>query len=100
MKILVLLALLGATVQALTIHEIALISEGIIFGALDQEGLGDLTTCLQDAGVIGEHVYAAVKDFEKELAKHGLSSKMDKAYEAELEGTGGKSLATEEKEHA
>jgi hypothetical protein len=40
------------------------------------------------------------KEFEQELAKHGLKSAMDKAYEAELEGAGGKSLAAEEKEHA
>src|ERR1041384_8047503 len=35
------------------------------------------------------------KQFAQELAKHGLTSQMDKAYEAELEGAGGKSLATE-----
>jgi oxalate decarboxylase/phosphoglucose isomerase-like protein (cupin superfamily) len=40
------------------------------------------------------------KQFAQELAKHGLTSQMDKAYAAELEGTGGKSLAAEEKEHA
>ena len=38
--------------------------------------------------------------FEGELAKHGLTTKMQAAYAAELEGTGGKSLAAEEKEHA
>ena len=36
----------------------------------------------------------------KELAKHGLTTQMDKAYAAETEGAGGKSLAAEEKEHA
>jgi hypothetical protein len=38
--------------------------------------------------------------FENELAKHGLTTKMQTAYAAELEGSGGKSLAAEEKEHA
>ena len=40
------------------------------------------------------------KQFESELTKHGLTMKMQSAYAAELEGTGGKSLAPEEKEHA
>ena len=40
------------------------------------------------------------KQFAQELAKHGLTPQMDKAYAAELEGAGGKSLAAEEKEHA
>jgi oxalate decarboxylase/phosphoglucose isomerase-like protein (cupin superfamily) len=40
------------------------------------------------------------EQFAEELAKHGLTSKMDGAYAAELEGAGGKSLAAEEKEHA
>lgn len=40
------------------------------------------------------------KQFAQELAKHGLTQQMDKAYAAELEGAGGKSLAAEEKEHA
>ena len=40
------------------------------------------------------------KLFADELAKHGLSSKMDTAYTAELEGLPAKTTATEEKEHA
>jgi oxalate decarboxylase/phosphoglucose isomerase-like protein (cupin superfamily) len=40
------------------------------------------------------------KQFEQELAKQGLSSKMDTAYTAELEGLPAKTTATEEKEHA
>ena len=40
------------------------------------------------------------KQFEAELAKHGLTSQMAKAYATELEGAGGKSTAAEEKEHA
>ena len=40
------------------------------------------------------------KQFAAELAKHGLTSKMDNAYAAELEGSGGKGAAAEEKEHA
>src|ERR1700748_1242578 len=41
------------------------------------------------------------KQFAEELAKHGLTSKMDKAYEAEVTDTGAPSkVAAEEKEHA
>ena len=41
------------------------------------------------------------KQFAQELAKHGLTSQMDKAYAAELEGAApARSLAAEEKEHA
>jgi hypothetical protein len=40
------------------------------------------------------------EQFAAELAKHGLAPQMDKAYAAELEGTGSKNAATEEKEHA
>jgi len=40
------------------------------------------------------------KQFAQELAKHGLTAQMDKAYAAELEGSAGKSPAAEEKEHA
>ena len=40
------------------------------------------------------------QQFAAELAKQGLTSKMDTAYAAEADGAGGKSLAVEEKEHA
>jgi len=40
------------------------------------------------------------RQFAAELAKNGLTSKMDGAYAAELEGAGGKGVAAEEKEHA
>ena len=66
MRILTLLVLLGITVtQALNVTELVQISEGIVVGALQQEGLGDITACLQDAEVIGRDIYAAVEDFEK-----------------------------------
>jgi hypothetical protein len=39
------------------------------------------------------------EQFAAELAKHGLTPQMDKAYAAEIEGAG-TSTATEEKEHA
>src|SRR5260370_38143466 len=35
------------------------------------------------------------KQFVQELAKHGLTSQMDKAYAAETEGAGGKTLPAE-----
>ena len=44
--------------------------------------------------------HVALHDVAKELAKHGLTSQMDKAYAAELQGADGKSTAAEEKEHA
>ena len=40
------------------------------------------------------------KQFEQELAKHGLKSAMDKAYTAEQAELTPKSLADEEKAHA
>lgn len=65
MKILTLCALLGLSANAITIQEVGLFTEGLVAGALKQEGLGDVVQCFKDAESIGEDLYQAVKDFEE-----------------------------------
>ena len=65
MKILTLCALLGVSSNALTVKEVGLFAEGLVVGALKQEGLGDLVQCFEDVEIIGEDAYQAIQDFEE-----------------------------------
>ena len=65
MRILPIIALLGASTQALNVTSIAHFTEGLLIGALQQEGLGDIVTCFGDVESVVVDIESAIKDFEE-----------------------------------
>lgn len=73
MKILATIALLGLSVNAFSLQGVADFSVGLLQGALQEEGFGDIVSCFSDAETIGEDIYEAVKDFENKTYEGTMS---------------------------